>query len=158
MGIVIDIENVSNVTAPSEDTMTKWLNQVLKLAPFDVDNQEIEISIRIVDKPEMQALNLQYRQKDKPTNILSFPNHLPRVILLEMDTVHLGDMIMCAPVIEEEAKTQGKSLEAHWSHMVVHSSLHLLGYDHANQNDAKIMEDLETRLLTELGYPRPYGD
>src|SRR5690606_12322097 len=101
---------------------------------------------------ESQALNLLYRGKDKPTNVLSFPCELPAGVDLPV----LGDLVICQPVVNLEAAEQNKASEAHWAHMVIHGTLHLLGYDHEDDEEARVMESLETQLLTQLGYPRPY--
>ena len=108
--------------------------------------------VRIVDEAESQALNKQYRGIDKPTNVLSFPFEAPP----QVPSDHIGDLVICAPVVEREAVEQGKSLEAHWAHMVVHGVLHLLGYDHATDEEAETMEWLEIAILGGLGFPNPY--
>jgi len=105
-----------------------------------------ELTIRIVDAAESQALNLDFRGKDKPTNVLSFQG----------DTVVLGDLVICAPVVAREAQEQGKALLAHWAHMVVHGCLHLQGLDHEDELEAVRMEARETRILKNLGFPNPY--
>ena len=114
--------------------------------------QESEVTLRIVDKPEIQSLNLQFRGKDKPTNVLSFPYD----IIPEISPTLLGDIVLCAPVILEEATQQKKTNEAHWAHMVIHGCLHLLGYDHVTPELAGIMEPLEITLLQQAGFPNPY--
>jgi probable rRNA maturation factor len=111
-----------------------------------------ELAVRIVDEAEITALNRQYRGKDSATNVLSFPYET----MSGVETEQLGDIVICAPVVAAEAVTQGKSLEAHWAHMVIHGVLHLLGYDHHRDVDAQDMESLETRLLASLGFPDPY--
>jgi probable rRNA maturation factor len=108
--------------------------------------------VRLVDEPESQALNRQYRGIDKPTNVLSFPFEAPP----KVRSRHIGDLVICAPVVEREATEQGKPLEAHWAHMVVHGVLHLLGYDHGTDADAETMEALEIAILGRLGFPNPY--
>lgn len=111
-----------------------------------------EVTIRIVDVPESQELNLQYRGKDKPTNVLSFPFEAPAGITMPL----AGDLVICAPVVEQEAREQHKQLDAHWAHMVVHGMLHLQGYDHIEDDDAEVMEGLEVQLLAQLGFINPY--
>lgn len=115
---------------------------------------EAELTIRIVDARESQQLNHDYRGKDKPTNVLSFPFEAPPGIELPL----LGDLVICASVVENEALEQQKALEAHWAHMVVHGCLHLLGYDHIEDAEAEEMESLETTLITGLGFPDPYKE
>ncbi len=114
---------------------------------------EAELTIRVTDEAEIQALNRDYRHKDKPTNVLSFPFEAPPGIELAL----LGDIVICAEVVRREALEQGKSEEAHWAHMTVHGVLHLLGYDHIDEAEAEAMEGLETDILTGLGYTAPYG-
>ncbi|MEC9084933.1 MAG: rRNA maturation RNase YbeY [Pseudomonadota bacterium] len=111
-----------------------------------------EVTIRIVGSEESQALNHQYRGKDYPTNVLSFPFEAPPGITVPL----AGDLVICAPVVENEAREQHKTLEAHWAHMVIHGMLHLQGYDHIDDKDAEVMEALEIRLLAQLGYGNPY--
>lgn len=111
-----------------------------------------EVTIRIVGSEESQALNHQYRGKDYPTNVLSFPFEAPPGITVPL----AGDLVICAPVVENEAREQHKTLEAHWAHMVIHGMLHLQGYDHIEDTDAEVMEALEIRLLAQLGYGNPY--
>jgi len=108
--------------------------------------------VRIVDEAEITALNRQYRGKDGATNVLSFPFEA----MAGVETGQLGDVVICAPVVAAEAVTQGKSLQAHWAHIVMHGVLHLLGYDHHRDAEAQEMEALETRLLASLGFPDPY--
>jgi len=113
-----------------------------------------ELTIRIVDEAESADLNQQYRNKPGPTNVLSFPYDPEPGIANRL----LGDIVICAPVVEQEALEQNKSLLAHWAHMVIHGTLHLLGYTHELDNDAVEMESLETELLLRLNFPPPYGD
>lgn len=114
-----------------------------------------EVTIRIVDEAESADLNSRYRQRGGATNVLSFPAE-PLPDFVRTANVPLGDLVLCAPVIEREADEQGKALTAHWAHMVVHGSLHLLGYDHDRSGPAAEMESIERRLLESLGYPDPY--
>ncbi|WP_223260068.1 rRNA maturation RNase YbeY [Candidatus Methylopumilus universalis] len=118
----------------------KWLSPIV--------DKNAEITIRIVDNDESINLNNIYRKKKYPTNVLSF---------LVDDEVHLiGDIVLCAPVIEKEALEQSKKLEAHYAHLIIHGALHLYGYDHKNKKDADIMEAKEIKILTKLGYKNPY--
>ena len=110
------------------------------------------MTVRIVDETESQQLNFDYREKDKPTNVLSFPFQCPPGIELPL----LGDLVICAGVVAQEATEQNKSLDAHWAHMVVHGSLHLLGFDHINDDDAAQMEAEEVTILQQLGFTNPY--
>ena len=132
---------------PSESQLQLWVEAALASRR---DNSEL--SLRIVDESESQQLNGQYRQKDKPTNVLSFPADLPD----ELELPLLVDLVVCAPIVAREAVEQNKTQEAHWAHMLVHGTLHLLGYDHIEEADATEMEALETRIITKLGFPPPY--
>ncbi|WP_341503396.1 rRNA maturation RNase YbeY [Gallaecimonas sp. GXIMD4217] len=133
---------------PDQAQLETWVTAALAGSGRD----ETELTIRLVDEEESRSLNHQYRGKDKPTNVLSFPFEAPPGIELPL----LGDLVICAPVVAHEAAEQGKSLQAHWAHMVIHGTLHLLGYDHIKDEDAEVMEAREKALLAELGYPDPY--
>lgn len=132
---------------PAESDFQRWLEAAV--TPFQ---PESEVTIRLVDEAESNELNLTYRGKDKPTNVLSFPFEAPPGIELPL----LGDLIICRQVVEQEAAEQGKTVEAHWAHMVVHGTLHLLGHDHIEDEEAEEMEALETEIMLALGYPDPY--
>ena len=138
-----------NERLPSQEDFELWVRIALR----NTMNQA-ELTIRIVDEAESQTLNSSYRGKDKPTNVLSFPFEAPP----EIDIPLLGDLIICAPVVELEAIQQNKSLQAHWAHMVVHGCLHLLGYDHIQDAEAEEMESLETQLVESLGFNNPYKE
>ncbi|BAJ03366.1 rRNA maturation RNase YbeY [Shewanella violacea] len=140
---------IDNKSLPSREDFELWVHSALR----DTMTQA-ELTIRIVDKAESQTLNSSYRGKDKPTNVLSFPFEAPP----EIDIPLLGDLVICAPVVEFEAKQQNKSLKAHWAHMVVHGCLHLLGYDHIQDAEAEEMESLETQLIEKLGFNNPYKE
>ena len=132
---------------PTKTGLAKYVQ-----ATLDGRSTDAKLVIRIVDEPESQALNRQYRGIDKPTNVLSFPFEAPP----HVPSKHIGDLVICAPVVEREAAEQGKALDAHWAHMVVHGVLHLLGYDHQTDADAETMEGLEIAILGRLGFPNPY--
>lgn len=144
---------VSGETLPAEDDFQIWVNHVL--AKLD---ETFEVTIRIVDEAESQALNKAFRGIDKSTNVLSFPmeEDWPEEIAQAMDSVYLGDLVVCAAVVEREADEQNKALKAHWAHMVVHGCLHLLGYDHIQEDEAEEMESIEIRMMGELGFANPY--
>lgn len=134
---------------PKRSIFKTWVDTGLK----DVINST-EVCLRIVDKQEIQQLNHTYRQQNKPTNVLSFPSELPELVTQKIH--YLGDIILCADIIETEALEQKKTLPAHWAHMVLHGLLHLRGYDHTQEKDAVIMETLEIQLLAKLGFNNPY--
>ena len=147
--VILDLQVACDNTAdlPDESQFHRWLSAAV--TPFQ---PESEVTVRLVDEAESHELNLTYRGKDKPTNVLSFPFEAPPGIELPL----LGDLIICRQVVEQEAAEQGKSPEAHWAHMVVHGTLHLLGYDHIEDEEAEEMEALETEIMLALGYPDPY--
>ncbi|MGP6488199.1 MULTISPECIES: rRNA maturation RNase YbeY [Duffyella] len=147
--VILDLQQAceSDVGLPPESDFQRWLEAVLPQF-----QEESEVTIRLVDEAESQQLNHTYRGKEKPTNVLSFPFEAPPGIELPL----LGDLIICRQVVEREAVEQEKSLEAHWAHMVIHGSLHLLGYDHIEDDEAEEMEGIETEIMLALGYPDPY--
>jgi metalloprotein, YbeY family len=132
---------------PTAEQIEQWAT-----AAVQPQSDEVEMTVRIVDEAESHALNLNYRGKDRPTNVLSFPFECPDEVELPL----LGDLVICRQVVEREAQEQDKPVMAHWAHMVVHGSLHLLGYDHIEDDEAKEMESLETQIMTGLGFADPY--
>lgn len=148
MTITLDLQIASEAAdLPAESDIQVWLDAAL--ASYQ---RNFELTIRIVDNSESQSLNHQYRGKDKPTNVLSFPFEVPEGIELDL----LGDLIICAPVVKAEASEQEKPIIAHWAHMVVHGCLHLLGFDHITEEEALEMETLEIDILAKLGFNNPY--
>ena len=151
MSVTLDLqlacENAEGM--PQEADFQRWLDAAI--LPFQ---EEAEVTVRLVDEAESQELNHTYRGKDKPTNVLSFPFECPPGIELPL----LGDLVICRQVVENEATEQGKPLMAHWAHMVVHGSLHLLGYDHIEDGEAEEMEALEIEFMAALGFANPYQD
>ena len=138
---------VQNVTLPTENEIQHWILVALTQA-----KRQGSVVIRIVDEQEMTDLNHRYRKKNKATNVLSFPSQMPA----PFRGSELGDIVICAPVVEKEASEQHKTIKAHWAHMVIHGALHLLGFDHENESDAAVMEALESQILSEIGFPNPY--
>lgn len=137
---------------PSRYHFRRWISYTLSvLRPPTLT--KIELTVRIVDVEEGRALNSQYRQKDYPTNVLSFPFDSPNAV---ESPCYLGDIVLCEPQIVLEAQQQGKKALAHWAHLSIHGLLHLLGYDHETSSTAQEMESLEVFLLGKLGYPNPY--
>jgi len=134
---------------PSQEQFLLWVETALSKT-----NQDFELTIRIVDIEESQQLNSQYRQKNKPTNVLSFPFEVPEGIELNL----LGDLVICADVVIQEASEQNKLKNNHWAHLVIHGCLHLLGYDHINEEEAIEMESIETQLLSTLSIDNPYQE
>jgi len=147
--VKIDLQNDDGYESiPDIELFRLWVNAALQ-----IDVGEFEQTIRIVGTAEIQGLNSQYRGKEGPTNILSFPAEIPHV-----DYQYLGDLVICAPVVIEEARQQIKEINAHWAHLIVHGMLHLQGFDHENGIDAEKMETLEVKILSTLGYSNPYND
>ncbi|MFY7003784.1 rRNA maturation RNase YbeY [Acinetobacter pittii] len=121
--------------------------------------EDCEIGVACVDLDESQQLNLQYREKDKPTNVLSFPSDIPEEVLPMLDALPLGDLVICIPVVLQEALEQKKTAQNHFAHLLVHGVLHLLGYDHeTSDEDAEEMEGLEIEILAKLNIANPYQE
>lgn len=149
--IQVDFDNHSKLNAPEEKSFQEWVTTALQGRV-----EHASVGIRIVDEVESQSLNAAFRGKDKPTNVLSFPFELPPGVPFEAVDHMLGDLVICAPVVKQEAFEQHKQEHHHWCHMVIHGTLHLIGFDHILDEDAEIMEQLERELLASLGLPDPY--
>lgn len=146
----LDIQCVTRCTdIPSAEQMQIWVDAVLTDS-----EQESEIVVRLVDEAESAELNSQYRHKLGSTNILSFPFEAPEGFDIDL----LGDLVICAPLIAEEAIQQHKPLMHHWAHILIHGVLHLIGYDHIQDDEAEEMEALEIRILSTLSIDNPYLD
>lgn len=154
MKLELDLQNAlegpeAAIGLPPAEQFERWAASAI-----GGNREGAELTIRIVGETEGTELNEHYRPEKKgPTNVLSFPFEAPEGVTLPL----LGDIVICAPVVEREAAAQGKPPEAHWAHLVVHGCLHLLGYDHIDPEEAQEMELLETRILAGLGYSNPYG-
>ncbi len=149
MAVIIELsiaDGVNQAILPSEEKLQQWAQ-----ASYSGDD-EVVASLQIVGSDDMQVLNKEYRAKDKPTNVLSFPMELPDEVGINI----LGDLALCDEVIEAEAKDQGKTSEAHWAHMMVHGMLHLQGYDHIADDEAELMELKEIEILKNLDFENPY--
>lgn len=147
---MITIQNLSYFdNLPSETQLQNWVSVVL-----DFEEAQGDITVRFADVSEIQQLNAQYRNKDKATNVLSFPSEIPE----EFEQNYLGDIIICPFVIQKEAQAQAKKPIDHYAHMLVHGTLHLLGYDHIDAAEAEQMEAIEIAILGQLGIADPYGD
>lgn len=144
---------------PREDEIRAWIEAAIEAADRPAAAR-LEVVVRVVDERESRSLNYRFRQKDRPTNVLAFPATVPGEAPgpVEEDPVPLGDLAICALVLEREAAEQGKAPAAHWAHLLVHGTLHLLGYDHQAADEAARMEGLETRILAARGLPDPYAD
>ena len=145
--IDIAVQNATSFTpVPSNQQFERWAGAALR------KHGDAELLIRLVDRQESRRLNSVYRHKDRATNVLSFSADLPQEVGLPL----LGDLIICAPIVAEEAEGQNKTAEAHWAHLTIHGILHLLGHDHQAEEEATEMELLETSILQSLGFPDPY--
>jgi probable rRNA maturation factor len=132
---------------PADDAVENWVSEAI-----GGELRGGEMTVRFVGAEEGASLNETYRGKASATNVLSFAADVPEI----PDLAVLGDLVVCAPVVEAEAQAQDKALTAHYAHMVVHGTLHLLGFDHETNADAEQMEGLECAILSRLGFPNPY--
>ena len=149
MVLEVDVQvAVVGADLPADDQLQAWA-----AAAWQAPDQAAGVVIRIVDGEESRALNQTYRHQDKATNVLSFPYEAMPGAAVH----HAGDLVICAPVVAQEAADQAKPLAAHWAHMVVHGMLHLQGFDHLDDRQAERMESLETKILESLGFPAPYA-
>ena len=146
---MIDVEVQRMVVSrliPGDASLKKWARHALG------ERGDACLTIRVVDEAESADLNRRFRGKEGATNVLSFSADVPP----EVGSTLLGDIVICAPVVAAEAVNQEKDLQAHWAHMVIHGTLHLIGFDHQCDTDALVMESHETKLLAGLGFPDPY--
>tara|TARA_R110002096_G_scaffold46751_5_gene125133 strand:- start:35 stop:511 length:477 start_codon:yes stop_codon:yes gene_type:complete len=153
MNVQVDVQQAAaEQSALSDNEIATWVARVLQATG---NPRDAELAVRVVDAPEMQQLNSQYRGKDKPTNVLSFP--AGAIAGLPDDAGSpLGDIIICASVVDDEAEQQGKTVQHHWAHLIVHGTLHLLGFDHEEAAEAAAMEAQEVRILSAHGIENPY--
>lgn len=148
MAIELDLQiAVETDDLPSGQSFEKWVSAALD------QRDDAELTIRIVEREESRMLNRTWRGKDSDTNVLSFPAELPEEIGIPL----LGDIVICAPRVVEEALAQDKDVQSHWAHLTVHGVLHLLGFDHQDEQEAREMEALETSILASMGFPDPYS-
>lgn len=149
MKVQLKVQNVSaSEHVPESAQLLQWAEAALS----EIDEDMVELGVRIVDEGESAELNSRYRKKQGPTNVLSFSYEDPPGASSNI----LGDLVICAPIVQHEAREQHKSPDAHWAHIVVHGIMHLRGYDHEQDDDAEIMQNKEVQLLKVLGYPNPY--
>ena len=158
MNVTVDIDTGQFSSGPQPEQFTQWVTSTIERgtqAHSRLANPAV--SIRLVDETESAALNCQYRDRQGATNVLSFPAHIPEPLQSLMDPVPLGDLAICAAVVEREATLQKKPVMAHWAHMTIHGTLHLLGHDHQHDGEAEAMEQLEVTILASLGFTdNPY--
>jgi len=151
--LCLEIQNPCEAPLPATRKFEQWVSCALSVANYEYDpHQQTELTIRIVDEQEGRELNYTYRQKNNATNVLSFPFEKPDGV----DLALLGDLVICASIVEKEAREQNKPFESHWAHMVIHGTLHLLGLDHTNEDDANTMESLEIQAMKDLNFGNPY--
>ena len=140
-------------SVPDDDQFQLWVDAALA-----GKSDQFSLTIRIVDEPEAQRFNRDYRNKDYATNVLSFPAELPEGLPAEVRQSQPGDLLICAPVVAREATEQHRPETDHWAHLTIHGVLHLLGYDHEQADEVIVMESLETEILAGLGISDPYLD
>lgn len=150
MSVNVDLQVDESVSGfvPAIERFVFWVEQAVSCLDYDV-----EVCVRVVNLEESCALNHSYRQKNQPTNVLSFPVEFPDGVNVAL----IGDIVICAPIVAQEAQEFNVTEDARWAHMVVHGVLHLLGYDHMNDKDASVMESLEAQCLNQLGFEDPYA-
>lgn len=147
MTVIVDFQHACSGETPDAEQFQNWAEAALAQV-----EEDCELSIRLVDSEESAELNSEYRGKTGPTNVLSFPFEAP----IELEPRLLGDLVICLQVVEREAAEQGKAVDEHWAHMVVHGCLHLLGYDHIEDDEAEQMEALEIHILQSINIANPY--
>lgn len=151
MELELDLDIADNLQqVPTEEQFRGWITKALSAGGYSKDS--VELSVMVVSETVSQTLNDQYRGKNKPTNVLSFPAEIPEFVESEL----IGDMVICAPLVQKEAEQQNKSMQDHWAHLTVHGCLHLLGFDHIEDADAEQMEAIEIKVLQQLGIANPY--
>ncbi|MFQ6005817.1 MAG: rRNA maturation RNase YbeY [Woeseia sp.] len=154
MKLSVDLQVACPVdSVPPESELSSWLAQAYLVGGGNTKRQ-CEVAVRIVDENESRELNRRYRQRDKATNVLAFPADVSG--LPKSQVRPLGDLVICGPLVEKEAKDQGKSPAGHWGHLLVHGMLHLMGYVHRSSGQAAEMEAVEKRILADRGYGDPY--
>jgi len=155
--IELEIQNPCRFEIPNSVDLQNWAE-----AAIQEEGKEFSLVIRFVDEEEGIDLNHTYRHKKSATNVLSFPYEAPDYYVeipeLVDEPAHLGDLVLCEPVVLNEAAEQNKALQQHWAHLVIHGVLHLQGYDHLTVEDAIIMESLEIKILEQLGFNNPYSN
>lgn len=153
--IIVDIQRCGDEPHyPNDEEIESWVQHALHEQTAGAELTEV--SIRLVDSAESAELNRSYRNKQGPTNVLSFPFEIPPGYPENSDCRLLGDIVICAPLVAQEAEQQKKNEKSHWAHLVIHGVLHLLGYDHQTDSEAREMEEREIRLLSHFKIPNPY--
>ncbi|SCA55871.1 Endoribonuclease YbeY [Candidatus Terasakiella magnetica] len=156
----LDITRGDEAWLACDELITAAVKAALETCDQDTNGRACELSILLSDNDQVQELNREYREKDKPTNVLSFPAlecEAPGELVLEPGPLHLGDIILAHGVVEVEAREQKITMEDHLTHLILHGVLHLLGYDHIEDEEAEVMESLEIALLKDFGIANPYA-
>ena len=153
--VVLQVALSAAPEIPPEQDFTSWVDAALELSAADVQPDAC-VTIRLVDSAESRALNTAYRQVEKPTNVLAFPAAQPTLPNGVVEPPELGDLVICQEVVSREAGEQGKRERDHLAHLVVHGTLHLVGYDHQDDADAAAMEAIEIKVMRRLGFADPY--
>lgn len=164
--VELDLQNPNNSESlPTLLEMKTWCEAAIQSESHQKAFENIlSVLIRIVDSDESAYLNQSYREKNGPTNVLSFPNEVPEFMLgtpelreeLNQQNSHLGDLVICETLLQKEAAEQNKLLISHWAHLIIHGVLHLQGFDHIDDAEALEMESLEIQILEQLGFANPY--
>ena len=150
MTITICVDRASEHPNPDDESFRRWVSAALAAC----GRSEGHVDLKVVDESEIQTLNREFRGKDKPTNVLSFPTDFPEGVPCDL----LGDIALCAPIVAQEASQQQKAVLDHWAHLTIHGTLHLLGHDHIEDAEAEKMENLEVSILKEFNISDPYQD
>lgn len=150
MTISICVDRATEHPNPDDESFRRWVSAALNAC----GRTEGHVDLKLVDKTEIQTLNREFRGSDRPTNVLSFPTDFPQGVPCDL----LGDIALCAPIVAEEALQQNKALLDHWAHLTIHGTLHLLGHDHIEDDEAEKMENLEVSILTKFNISDPYQD
>lgn len=151
----VDVSSEVSAVLPAPAEMAGWVEAALDAGDVHA-GRDLDVAVAVVDAKTIRDLNRRYRHSDRPTNVLSFP--ADRVAgLPDGDTLFLGDIVLCAEVVADEAAAAGRPVTSHWAHLCVHGALHLGGYDHGIADEAERMEALETRVLAAFGIADPYA-
>ncbi len=159
--VQLALDEISSIEFPDSKLIQQWATAAIDAALNDKSQgkyQDAQMTVRIVEEAEISQLNENFRHKSGATNVLSFPFVSPPGIPIDETLNSLGDLAVCAIVVNKEAKEQHKKNIAHWAHMIIHGTLHLMGFDHQNTEEARDMESLETTIMFELGFPDPYAE
>lgn len=152
---VIDLQVACSAdNLPSVEQFQLWIDSTLSSLAEGKSQKIFELTVRLAEIEESQQLNHEYRGKNKPTNVLSFPFEVPEGIELNL----LGDLIICSDIVKQEANEQNKAIIDHWAHLVIHGCLHLVGFDHISDDEAEEMEAIEISILANLGVNNPYDE